>query len=404
MIEKIRNNKIISISLILFVYLLAFISGYVSYKYIPIENILLKFFLCDIIGTIVVYLGGVSLNNASVYDPYWSILPMILVPFFINETIGFNVYTSIIMVFVEIWGLRLTMNWFLRFKNLKIQDWRYTHIQNKHPKLWPLISFFGIHILPTIVVFMGLLPVFAYVDAFEKKVEINGTYFISCIVCFIAIVIEMLADAQMNTFKKNPENVGKINRNGLWKKSRHPNYFGEILFWFSMFLFNLSVRSDLWILIFCPLIIFLLFISVSIPMLEKRQANNKVGYLEYKKETNIFCVATFSVALLNIVLNIIFLDRYFNDTRELFQDSGLNYGHVALCNSLIILGISTLLIWGCDNYLKVLKWSVYIMLAFQLAEIVVEFSFLNTILNIREFWYVIMAQLSRQKFDVFIMN
>ena len=286
MIEKIRNNKIISISLILFVYLLAFISGYVSYKYIPIENILLKFFLCDIIGTIVVYLGGVSLNNASVYDPYWSILPMILVPFFINETIGFNVYTSIIMVFVEIWGLRLTMNWFLRFKNLKIQDWRYTHIQNKHPKLWPLISFFGIHMLPTIVVFMGLLPVFAYVDAFEKKVEINGTYFISCIGCFIAIVIEMLADAQMNTFKKNPENVGKINRNGLWKKSRHPNYFGEILFWFSMFLFNLSVRSDLWILIFCPLIIFLLFISVSIPMLEKRQANNKVGYLEYKKETN----------------------------------------------------------------------------------------------------------------------
>ena len=69
-----------------------------------------------------------------------------------------------------------------------------------------------------------------------------------------------------------------------------------------------------------------------------------------KKEINIFCVATFSVALLNIVLNIIFLDRYFNDTRELFQDSGLNYGHVALCNSLIILSISTLLILGCDNF------------------------------------------------------
>ena len=57
----------------------------------------------------------------------------------------------------------------------------------------------------------------------------------------------------------------------------------------------------------------------------------KMLWFEYKKETNIFCVATFSVALLNIVLNIIFLDRYFNDTRELFQDSGLNYGHVALC-------------------------------------------------------------------------
>ena len=76
----------------------------------------------------------------------------------------------------------------------------------------------------------------------------------------------------------------------------------------------------------------------------------KMLWFEYKKETNIFCVATFSVALLSIVLNIIFLDRYFNDTRELFQDSGLNYGHVALCNSLIILSISTLLILGCDNF------------------------------------------------------
>lgn len=172
MIEKIRNNKIISISLILFVYLLAFISGYVSYKYIPIENVLLKFFLCDIIGTIVVYLGGVSLNNASVYDPYWSILPMILVPFFINETIGFNVYTSIIMVFVEIWGLRLTMNWFLRFKNLKIQDWRYTHIQNKHPKLWPLISFFGIHMLPTIVVLWDFCQFLLMLMHLKKKLRL----------------------------------------------------------------------------------------------------------------------------------------------------------------------------------------------------------------------------------------
>lgn len=286
MIEKIRNNKIISICLIALVYLVALLIGYISYKYISIENVLLKFFLCDIIGTIIVYLGSLLFNNASVYNPYWSILPMIIVPFFIKETIGFNVYTIIIMILIEIWGLRLTINWILRFKNLNSQDWRYTNIKNKHPKLWLLISFFGIHMLPTIIVFIGLLPVFAYVDAFEKNVEINGTYFISLIVCLIAIVIEMLAYIQMNKFKKNPENVGKINRNGLWKKSRHPNYFGEILFWFSMFLFNLSVRSDLWILIFCPLIVFLLFISISIPMLEKRQLNSKIDYFEYKKETN----------------------------------------------------------------------------------------------------------------------
>lgn len=146
MIEKIRNNKIISICLIALVYLVALLIGYISYKYISIENVLLKFFLCDIIGTIIVYLGSLLFNNASVYNPYWSILPMIIVPFFIKETIGFNVYTIIIMILIEIWGLRLTINWILRFKNLNSQDWRYTNIKNKHPKLWLLISFLASYV------------------------------------------------------------------------------------------------------------------------------------------------------------------------------------------------------------------------------------------------------------------
>lgn len=293
--KKLLDSKIISVIIILIIYIIAFIGGYLSYKWIPLKNELLKFLVADVIATCIVFIGSMICHNSSVYDPYWSVLPMVVVPFFIGQTIGFKLVTIVILVIVELWGLRLTMNWLMRFKNLKHQDWRYVNIQTKHPKLWPLISLFGVHLLPTLVVYIAMLPIFGYVDAFKPievdgqltyPMNINGTYFICIIVALFAIIIETVADLEMDAFRKNPENKGKINRKGLWKKSRHPNYFGEILLWFSMFLFYMSVDGTLWVLIFSPLIVFLLFVIVSIPMLEKRELNNKEGYAEYKKETN----------------------------------------------------------------------------------------------------------------------
>ncbi len=293
--NKILNNKVFSVIIILIIYVLAFLVGFLTYKYLPIENILLKFFICDLLATIIVFMGSMLFRNSSVYDPYWSILPMIITPFFIKETSGFIMPNIIILIFIELWGLRLTLNWLIRFKSLKNQDWRYTNLQTKHPKLWPVISFTGIHLVPTLVVFFAMLPVFAYVNVFMPievnnevitPMPINGTFFICILVSFLAILLETVADAQMQKFKKDITNAGKINRTGLWKVSRHPNYFGEILFWFSMFLFYISVDTKLWVLVFSPLIVFLLFVVVSIPMMEKREINNKEGYEEYKKETN----------------------------------------------------------------------------------------------------------------------
>lgn len=288
MIEKIKHNKTLSIIVIIIIYVIAFAISYLCYRYLIFDNVLLKMFLFDVIATTLVFLGSMLFNNSSIYDPYWSVFPIFIVPFFILETTGFNVYNIIILVIIAIWAIRLTANCLIRFKNLTIQDWRYNKFQTKYPKLWPIISYFGIHMFPTLVVFIGLLPVFAYIDAFSEgnSVEINGTYVISIAVSIFAIVIEMIADVQMEKFKKDSSNIGKINRSGLWKKSRHPNYFGEIIFWFSMFLFCLAVRTDLWILIFSPLIIFLMFVFISIPMLDKKLLKSKSGYDVYQKETN----------------------------------------------------------------------------------------------------------------------
>lgn len=291
--KKIKDSKIFTIILVVLMYVIAFIGSFFVYKVLVMDNILLKFFIADIIGTLIIFIFSIVFNNSSIYDPYWSLAPMVMAPLFLLEVEkmdafidAINIYSLILIGIIELWGVRLTINCLSRWKNLNHQDWRYNKYQEKHPKIWPLISLTGIHLMPTIVVFIAMLPVFSYFNAFNTRLEINGTWILCIIVSLIAIIVETIADKQLDNFKKDPSNQGKICRKGLWKNSRHPNYFGEILFWFSMFLFALSVQNVMWILVFSPMIVFLLFVVITIPMMEKRQMANKIGYAEYKKETN----------------------------------------------------------------------------------------------------------------------
>ena len=241
----------------------------------------------DLIATSIVYLFSLIFRNPSIYDPYWSVAPMVIVPFILWHTGSYQFFSIFVLALVELWGLRLTINWLISFKNLNSIDWRYVQLKEKHPKLWPLLNILGICYLPTLVVFLGLMPIFAYFSTFATATSINILGFIlSAVIGLGGVIIEGVADGQMLKFKKDPNNVGKINQTGLWKNSRHPNYFGEIAFWFSLFLFSMTI-SNRWVLLFCPLIVFLLFAFISIPMMEKRQLANKKGYDEYKKKTNL---------------------------------------------------------------------------------------------------------------------
>ena len=287
MLTKIKNSYIAGLIIMLVAYALAIVSGIISYKGINLENELLKFLIADIIGTVVIFIFSMIFRNSSIYDPYWSVAPMVMAPLFAHLTGGINPYEVLIVALIEVWGLRLTLNCLKRFKNLNTMDWRYIQYKEKYHKTWPLISLGGIHLVPTFVVFIAMLPVFSYMNTFDTGVvEVNATLILSAGVCIFAIVIEMLADLQMDKFKKTANNPFGVNEIGLWKVSRHPNYFGEILFWFSMFLFSLSVNTNLWVLMFSPLVVFLLFVFISIPMMEKRQLKNKSSYQEYIFRTN----------------------------------------------------------------------------------------------------------------------
>lgn len=272
-------KKIKDLTVILFIYVLAFALGYFSCLYF--ENIMLRLFVFDTVATVVTFVFSVSYKNSSVYDAYWSVAPMIMSVwlFIINK--AFAPFQILFLVVFNVWSIRLTANWITVFTDFSYEDWRYKKFRDETPKIfWPLVNFFGIHYMPTLVVFLGMLPLFRIAEG-----DIGILSVIGILVMLWGIGLEFFADRQMHGFlNSNPK--GEVLRVGLWKYSRHPNYLGEISFWLGAYLSMLPYSFDYWYYGCGFLSIALLFNIVSIPLMEKRQLSRRPQYSDYKKETS----------------------------------------------------------------------------------------------------------------------
>ncbi len=275
--EKIKNSRIKSFIMVALVYLVATCGGIILYDMLTF-NTLINLLIADIFATLIVFLYSVVFGNASVYDPYWSVAPIVIVCY---EAIsrGFNFVSALIFLAVMLWGIRLTLNWAYTFKNLNHQDWRYTMLKEKTGRMYPLINLLGIHMFPTIVVYLCVTPT---VFAFTSDLKFNFGSLIFFLVSICAIVLQCVSDYQMHKYRKN--RTGNFIRNGLWKHSRHPNYLGEILMWWGVALTVICAIPSMWYLCIGALVNTLMFLFVSIPMQDKRQSK-KEGFDDYKKET-----------------------------------------------------------------------------------------------------------------------
>jgi steroid 5-alpha reductase family enzyme len=114
--------------------------------------------------------------------------------------------------------------------------------------------------------------------------ELNLWFILGLLTMILAIGLAYVADDQMKKFRSNPENKGKLMRGGLWKISRHPNYLGEILTWWGLFFFSLSAGYEFWWMGVGALTVTVMFMGISIPLLEKREMKRRPEYEEYKKD------------------------------------------------------------------------------------------------------------------------
>ncbi len=276
-----KANRTIGFLLITLSYITALVIGLIVYKNAG-RTIWMSLFLADLAATFVIWVSSLLLNNASVYDPYWSIQPVVILPLLVLQVGKLNASSLLLCAMVILWGVRLTLNWISTFKGLHEQDWRYDQIKHQTGRFYPLVNLLGIQLMPTLIVFACIAPiVFVILQAPNFSVLILPGLLIS----LLGVILETVADHQMHDFRRcNPEKSAII-RVGLWKYSRHPNYLGEILMWWGAYLVCLAVSPAAWMLGLGAFLNTMLFLFISIPMAEKRLAKYKEGFQEYKRQT-----------------------------------------------------------------------------------------------------------------------
>lgn len=273
-----------SMIICLFVYVLAFAGAWkFTDLYKDRYNPLLLMLLADIIATVIVYIFSLLYKNSSLYDAYWSVIPPAIALYWAYELNVIDMLpVQLILAGISIWAIRLTYNWIRGWQGLAHQDWRYVMLRDKNPKLYWLTNFGGIHMFPTLIVFAGMLPVYYFVKSFANADGelLMPIVILGFVLSVAAALIELIADEQMRSFKQHAQKGTFINE-GLWKYSRHPNYFGEILFWFSLWVMLMGIAPAYWWTGIGWVAMATMFVFASIPMMMQKNLKSKPGYQAY---------------------------------------------------------------------------------------------------------------------------
>ncbi len=275
-----KSNKTLALIQIGLIYLVSVAIAIASSFLLDFDNEMFMVLFVDVVATIYVFAFSYITKNSSVYDPYWSVIPFLIVTYLIIVNPEGNLARQLVLAFLILsWSMRLTANWARGWAGFKHQDWRYSKLSKDTGAFYWLVSFLGIHMFPTILVFMGCIPLFFLIPSSEP---LHFPEVLAVLVTILAVLIEWISDEQLIRFKKKAKK-GQYLNTGLWGIVRHPNYFGEILFWLGLFLFIPASGMTEHILFssFGFILMVLLFSFISIPMMKKRHLSRREGYENY---------------------------------------------------------------------------------------------------------------------------
>lgn len=232
----------------------------------------------------VLFLVAVRIKNNSILDIYWGLGFVLCVVIAVFLTGNLTPPSLTVTLFVTIWGSRLAYHIFLRNRG-RYEDTRYAAFREKWKNNFLLKSYVNLFLLQGfLLLIISLTPIaviFYRKESFEL-IDKVGIFF-----WLIGFYFETVGDWQLSQFKKNPANKGKVMTQGLWQYTRHPNYFGESMMWWAIWLFSLSTPVGL-ITIISPILITVMLLKVSgVTMLEDHYKGNS-DYDKYKKRTNAF--------------------------------------------------------------------------------------------------------------------
>jgi steroid 5-alpha reductase family enzyme len=273
------RSKAVSLSIVTGAYVVAIAVGAAWLMWGPsTDRLWLDTLIADVLATLVVFAFSRAYRNSSFYDAYWSVIPPLLLLYWWSQA-GPDVdqlRCVLVAIVVLLWAVRLTGNWVYAFPGLHHEDWRYPMFRERGGRLEILVDLFAIHLIPTLQVFLGMVPV--YVALTRPGAGLTWLALVAFVIGVAAVTLELVADVQMHRFAKT-RRPGEAMDRGLWAWSRHPNYFGEFSFWLALGLFGVAAApADAWWLQAGAALMLALFLGASIPMMEERSLARRPDY------------------------------------------------------------------------------------------------------------------------------
>lgn len=248
-------------------------------------SVFINAFLIILFLVTALWICSIFIKNVSIVDIFWGLGFVIVNTFYYYQFEDSNLRKLLLLILVAIWGLRLTI--YLGWRNMgKGEDYRYRDFRKRYgvERYW-WFSYFQVFLLQGALIMIVSLPLLGVQSS--NSSTLNFLDYIAIIVWLIGFIFEAVGDFQLAYFKSNPKNEGKVLNTGLWKYTRHPNYFGDAMVWLAYALFCIATGSY-WQIIGSAIMIFLIVKVSGVALLEETIKDRKPEYRDYIKKTNSF--------------------------------------------------------------------------------------------------------------------
>jgi len=225
-------------------------------------------------------------KDVTIADSLWGLGFVLIAWLTFFRTDGFLIRKLMITILVTLWGLRLFIHLSSRNRG-KGEDPRYGKWREKHGQSFWIISLFKVFLVQALfqwVIGIGI----QYGQISSEPSHMTLMDVLGFLIWTTGIIIESFADQQLKQFLSNPANKGKIMNQQLWKYSRHPNYFGETLIWWGLFVIVLSTPWGFWTIISPLLITYTLLKLTGVTLMEETQFSDNLEYQQYIRQTSTF--------------------------------------------------------------------------------------------------------------------
>ena len=237
------------------------------------------------------YVASQIAGNGSTFDAWWSVMPpafAIWMAVVFDQAGDFTADDQrrwLVAGCAVLWGVRLTANWAIGWPGLHHEDWRYRMLYDKTPLPRWAVSLTSVHLFPLIVVTLGSLPLVSIAAPGDGGGRDLGAVDVIALLMILAgVALEHFADVDLRRFNRT-KSPGDVLDQGLWSRSRHPNYLGEMLWWWGLWVFALAADPGSWWVGIGALAMTVMFFAASIPIAEQRSAERRPGWEAYKART-----------------------------------------------------------------------------------------------------------------------